>query len=142
VLGLDPQPNQLVVEIPMFRASTFRFVERPNHKSRLQHPFIAQHELPGREKDIWAAMPLCCGLHKGVGCRPRAAEHDVRDVAVPATRDEPIEAVPLLPVEVDPRLQRRLVDERKRCTVCRPHAMLKVILFCNKRGERGALWYY
>jgi len=83
-------------------------------------------------------MPLCCGLHKGVGCRPRAAEHDIRDAAIPATREEPIEAVPLLPVEVSPRLQRGLVGERKRCTVCRPDAVLKAMLFCSKRGERGA----
>jgi len=40
--GLEPQPRQLVVVVPMLRKSTVWFLERPNHMPRIQHPLVAQ----------------------------------------------------------------------------------------------------
>jgi len=83
-------------------------------------------------------MPLGCGLHEGVGRRPGAAEHDVRDVAIQVTGDEHVDAVPLLAIKVHPRLQRGLVGERKSFTVRRPDTLVKAVLICSKGEERSA----
>lgn len=109
MLGLQPQSRQFVVEISALGAISFRFLERPSQVSRTQHPLIAQRVLSSYKEQIWTAMPRRQGLHNRVGGGAGTPEHDCHDATVPITGDEPTSAVPLLPVVVRPRLQRRLV---------------------------------
>ena len=83
VLGAQANTCQLVVEIAPVRRRTFRLEKGTNDPCGVFHSLITEQILSSREVHLWVAMPAGKRLYEGVGCRARAALHDVNQVPIP-----------------------------------------------------------
>jgi len=127
VLGAHAKKCQLVVEIAPVRSRTFLFDKGTNDPCGVFHSLITEQVLSSREVHLWVAMPVGKRSYEGVGCRARAALHDDNQVPIPVAFDDCVQAVPALSVLGRPRVQCRLVCQRKSGPVSRAKTVFKAI---------------